>query len=472
MIPPMAEEELHSRLPLSAWVGEGLRAGFLLRPRIGAAQPAPAQLVALIVASSLLELVLGRFEVAGDARFELRGWLLSWWNAGAMLLLAWWALPLHGDAGRPHGVAAWFALWMTAIVPVNCLSQLVSIAQAQEFLPEWLSGNDWRGGAVYAFVWLWLIALTVRLTMHFGVGARVNAALTAALALLFALSAWQFPDRAWQDDTALVAADRKPLLEVSQATYETQQAIWRQATATLAPQRPGVVDLYGIVFSPYADDEVFLRESTMVTRLLEERFDGAGRVLHMANHSSTADSLPWATPLNLQRGIAAVAEKMDREHDVLFIYLTSHGANDFKLAASNPPLEVDTVSPGELRQALDNAGVRNRIIVVSACYSGGWVGPVADEHTLVMTAADGTHTSFGCGSGSELTFFGRALFDEQLRHTHSFEQAFAKAAPVIQQREQEAGKSDGFSNPQLAMGSEVRPVLRELEQRLDAAGAR
>ena len=111
------------------------------------------------------------------------------------------------------------------------------------------------------------------------------------------------------------------------------------------------------------------------------------------------------------------------------------------------------------------------MIAVSACYSGGWIGPLASDTTLVMTAADANHTSYGCGRLSELTFFGRALFDEQLRTTHSFEQAFAAAVPVIRQREIEAGKDDGFSNPQISVGEKIRPVLRELEQRLDAAQA-
>jgi hypothetical protein len=85
-----------------------------------------------------------------------------------------------------------------------------------------------------------------------------------------------------------------------------------------------------------------------------------------------------------------------------------------------------------------------------------------------MTAADATHTSYGCGSLSELTFFGRAMFDEQLRKTHSFEQAFARAVPLIQQREIDADKEDGFSNPQIRVGANIGPVLRALEQRLAA----
>jgi len=180
------------------------------------------------------------------------------------------------------------------------------------------------------------------------------------------------------------------------------------------------------------------------------------------------ESLPWATPLNLKRAIEAIAQRMDRDNDVLVIYLTSHGARDFQLAAAHPPLTVETVSPGELRVALDEAGIRNRVIAISACYSGGWVGPLASETTLVMTAADTDHTSYGCGRLSELTYFGRAVFDEQLRRTHSFEQAFAAALPVIRQREEEAGKPDGFSNPQISVGQGLRPLLKALESRLDA----
>ena len=88
-----------------------------------------------------------------------------------------------------------------------------------------------------------------------------------------------------------------------------------------------------------------------------------------------------------------------------------------------------------------------------------------------MTAADATHTSYGCGTRSELTFFGRAVFHEQLRQTHSFTDAFAKAVPVIAQREVEAGKEDGFSNPQIHVGAQIAPVLQALEQRLQTPQA-
>jgi hypothetical protein len=466
MMAPMAPDAV-PRLPLHLWVREGLRAGVLMRARIGAAQPRAIELIALVVTWSALDVVLDRLSIAGDARFDLHGLLLSWWNAGAIVLLAFALLPRRDEADAPRGVAAWFALWITAIVPVSVAAQLLSIAQVNDLVPEF--GPSWWPAAVQL---AWIVAVTARMAVEFGLRPVARASLAAGVVALMVLSAWQFPDRPWLVENDPAAQENKPHLTLSQDTFEIQQNVWKQAVARLAAQRAGVVDVYGIVFSPYADDEVFLRESSMVAKLLAERFDAAARVMHLANHADTAESLPWATPQNLERAIEAIGGKMDREHDVLFVYLTSHGAKDFKLAASNPPLDVDTVSPGELRQALDNAGIRNRVIVISACYSGGWVGPIADEHTLVMTAADATHTSFGCGSGSQLTFFGRAVFDEQLRQTHSLEQAFAAAVPVIRKREQEAGKDDGFSNPQMLVGEKIRPVLRELEQRLDAGASK
>ena len=120
------------------------------------------------------------------------------------------------------------------------------------------------------------------------------------------------------------------------------------------------------------------------------------------------------------------------------------------------------MAASQLRVMLDELGIRYRVIAVSACYSGGWIGPLQNEDTLIMTAADSEHTSYGCGSKSELTFFGRAVFDEQLRKTLSFEQAFNAAVPVIRQREIAEKKDDGFSNPQIFVGKNVRVILDDL----------
>lgn len=457
-------------LPLAGWLREGLRAGVLLRPRLAGEQPSPWQLTWIVVLALAVELVLGWFEVPDDPVFDLRGWLAPHWATGLLLLIMWWVLPREDEAdpARPNGLAAWLALWMVALLPSNAVSQLLAIAQAREQLPSLLAGSTWIAWTVYLLLLAWMVGIGLRLAASCGVSTVRQAALAAGLIGIIAITAWQFPDRPWHEDYANARGRERPRLELSQEIFETQQALWRAAVDGLAPQRPGVPDVYGLVYAPYAAQDVFLRESNMVAQVLASRFDAQGRVLQLVNNPATTSSLPWATPLNLRRAVAALGARMDRDNDVLVVYLSSHGASNHRLSSSHGPLHMADIGPGELRSALDEAGIRHRVIAISACYSGGWIAPLAGSDTLVMTAADATHTSYGCGARSELTFFGRAMFDEQLRKTHSFEQAFAAAVPLIRRREDEAGKPDGFSNPQISVGEGIKPLLRSLAQRLDA----
>jgi hypothetical protein len=292
---------------------------------------------------------------------------------------------------------------------------------------------------------------------------RVALTLLVYVVVVQMLSSWQLDTQVWQsiesyDDEEFVS------LELSQEVFESQQVLLRDSLQAIAPSMGSERQLYGVVYAPHSED-VFLRESAMVQQVLEERFGARGRVVRLLNNATSAAELPWATTANLERSLRALAAAMDTERDVLMVYLTSHGGADFKLAAENWPLKVEDLTADELRAMLDELGIRHRVIAVSACYSGGWIEPLRNEDTLIMTAADKDHTSYGCGSKSELTFFGRAMFDEQLRKTLSFEAAFNAAVPVIKQREIEAKKDDGFSNPQIFVGSNIRTVLDELARR-------
>jgi hypothetical protein len=385
-------------LRLDDWLRAGIRAAFFRRPATDASwQPTPAQLAALVAFAAVLQLGLARLEVDGPASFHLRGWLLPWWSAGASLLAAWWLLwRLPADPRRPAGVAAWLVLGLAASLPMLAANEGAAIARAHGALPALLETAAWAAWGLFLALAGWGIGVTVFLGRVFGMPPARLAALLAVTVVLQALHAWQFTDRPWSPDRS---RDPEPeRFSLSQDVFERQQAAWTAAVDRLAPQRPGVVDLYAIVFAPYAAEDVFLRESTMVGEVLAQRFDAAGRVLQLVNHRSTAATLPWATPQNLQRAVAAVADRMDRDEDVLVVYLTSHGGNDFRLAAWHWPLQVEALEARQLREALDAAGIRHRVVAVSACYSGGWVEPLASEGTLVMTAADATHTSYGAAA--------------------------------------------------------------------------
>ncbi len=467
-------------LPTLDWMKEGLRASFFLSPRVAGKSPAPWQIAVVSLLVFAIELAALRTEVSGAARFDLQAWLSGFWTLLVFIGLAWWVFPAarapdeafaqEKPAPLLAGVGACFVLWVTASLPNTLVYAAWTAATMQGWVTAKVFSSPWFYWSFYLVLTAWSVGVSAFLIVRYA-GRTWRAALfVLALAATTGVTVWQFEARTWERDYSAEAATEapKPKLRLSQQVFEEQQSLMQSAMAAIAPERPGVTDVYALVFAPYAPEDVFIRESSMVSSVLAGRFDAEGRVVHLLNHGTTSKTHLWATPLNLQRAVDALAQRMDRDNDVLVVYLTSHGARDFKLAASHWPLEVDPLSPIELRRALDQAGIRNRVIAVSACYSGGWIDVLAGDNSLVMTAADATHTSYGCGRLSELTFFGRALFDEQLRKIHSFEKAFAAAVPLIKQREIDAGKDDGFSNPQIKVGANIGPVLQALEQRLAA----
>ena len=473
--PPLPATETSATPPASGivrWIIEGLRSAVLLAPRVSGA-PTPWQLLLIAVTPNLLLHGIARLQIDGPAHLNGAATLSVLWAMIFTVWLGWWTL--SGKAHPEHSandgrLASWYALISWAGVPAALLMDGLAIAYTRGWLPKGLTTTSGFWTA-YGLLLACLLIAMVRLTARYAPSRLRLVLFVPGMVAILALGVWQAmqgQDRVWERDYSASSAPERPRLELTQELFETQQAVWQRAVAGIAERRAGgQANVFGLVFAPYASEDVFLRESTMVARLLEERFDAQGRVLHLVNHINTAQEKPWATPLNLKRAIEALARRMDREHDILVVYMTSHGARDFKLAAAHWPLSVDGLTPQTLREALDAAGVRHRVIAISACYSGGWIEPLAGSDSLVMTAADATHTSYGCGRLSELTFFGRALFDEQLRKTHSFEEAFAAAVPVIRQREIEAGKDDGFSNPQIRVGDAIRPLLTQLSQRLD-----
>jgi hypothetical protein len=448
------------------WVRQGLRAGTLRPVQHLPEGPYAWPMLLLVAATSALVTGLSRFEIEGPAWFDLRSWLFGLAPSALVIFGVWLVLSWQRDkTGHASPVAGWFLLFWIAMLPLSLVSGALTALESRGYVSWWSDGTA-SAWAIYAVLWIWCIVTTWRVSRAFARSTGVAVSLVAYVLVVQLYSSWYLDTQEWQPAGPYTAGDELPTFEISQETFEAQQALLQDALQGITPSTGGDRQAYGLIYAPY-DEDVFLRESAMVQQVLETRFGARGRVVRLVNNSSTKGSLPWATTLNLKRSLAALADAMDTERDVLVVYLTSHGGADFKLVAQHWPLEVKALTADELRGMLDDLGVRNRVVAVSACYSGGWIEPLQSDDTLIMTAADKDHTSYGCGSRSDMTYFGRAVFDEQLRRTLSFEEAFAAAVPVIKEREVEAKKEDGFSNPQIAVGSNIRRVLDELVEAAD-----
>ncbi len=228
-----------------------------------------------------------------------------------------------------------------------------------------------------------------------------------------------------------------------------------QAIASLAPQRPGHPDLYVLGFAGDGSESVFRNEVLYLRDLAAQRMDAAGRVLVLSNHPDEPPRrpLPRASVQNLQAALAGIGAVMDSEEDLLLLYFTTHGTEDHDLLLRRPGAEDALMDAAQVRRALDAAGIRHRVIAISACYSGGLMDELRGRDTLLLTAARSDRTSFGCGNDSVATFFGRAWLVDGLNATLDFREAFEMASAAIDARE--AAEELTPSLPQLARGDRI-----------------
>ena len=320
--------------------------------------------------------------------------------------------------------------------------------------------------ALYAWVasLAWVLLIHLRLATFLIPKAFLRATAVAVVAFLLQMAPFlvlDWPDL-WRTEQAeefdAMPVDPPGTLANPEAVMYAQMPLLERALSRLAPQRPGVVDLYAVAFGGDAGEDVFRNEVEYVLRLFAQRFGAGDRVLGLLNHPATASEHPLATATNLERSLRAVARRMDVEEDILFLYVTSHGSEDHWIYVNQPPLPLDHIDPKRLRRALDRSGIRWRVLVVSTCYSGGYVESLRGPTTLVMTASRADRASFGCGADSEITWFGKAYLAGALNRTTDFIEAFALAKRSISawEREEEFPASD----PQIAVGKEIAAKLQ------------
>jgi hypothetical protein len=247
--------------------------------------------------------------------------------------------------------------------------------------------------------------------------------------------------------------------------FHQQGQIIERDLAAIDAGRSGVAELYFVGFAPDGGQEVFLNEMRFVKGLFDERFGAAGRSIALASSETALDQLAIASTTNLARALGRVGKAMNADEDVLFLYITAHGDRAHRLSASQPPLELASLTPTALARMLQDSGIRYRVVVVSACYAGGFIEPLRDDNTIVITAAAQDRASFGCEEGRDFTYFGEAYFRDALAKTRSFTEAFEIARKIVAQREQ-AEKLEP-SLPQMWVGPAIAARLKDLGEQPD-----
>jgi hypothetical protein len=213
----------------------------------------------------------------------------------------------------------------------------------------------------------------------------------------------------------------------------------------------------------YAQPALLMKEVAYVRRLFDESFDTSGRSISLVNNVQTVSRVPLANASNLRLMLKNVASRMDSDEDVLFLFLTSHGSEDAVLSVNFWPIDPNDLTDDDLHAILAESGIKWRILVISACYSGSFIERLKDDHTLIITAAHANNTSFGCSNDRDLTYFGEHYFSRELAKGGSFVDAFYRAKETL--RERELAENVAPSDPQIFIGAEMERKLEDLDRR-------
>lgn len=351
-----------------------------------------------------------------------------------------------------------------SIVPVIWLGTicLLAIAKEQTYFDQFQS--NW---AVFIIYSLWYLVVSARLFKRFFylrlpltlVYTTLYAAINFAPLFLLPTEPLWYTRQADNDQI-----ESTTNVDV-ESVYYSQSKLLENLSDDLVEGKQGQTDLFFIGFAGDADEDVFMNEALAAQNIVKKYFDAYGRSMTLINNNETLENVPLANGHNLKYSISKAAELMNKEEDILLLFLTSHGSEDHYLSANLPPFKLNNINASNIKQALDDAGIKWRIIIISACYSGGFIEPLAGPSTLLITAASADRNSFGCGHDGKYTYFGDAYFEKGLKQTKSFVKAFDQALKIISTKE----KEDGFkkSDPQISVGTEIKNKLIDFEKELE-----
>lgn len=276
----------------------------------------------------------------------------------------------------------------------------------------------------------------------------------------FALLANQYwPDSGSSED-APPDIDAEKLWTMQPALVD--KALAATATSGTSPKA------YVLTIGAGGSQQIFGREARFARGVLGSAFGAGQRSIVLANDVKSLYQVPLASNSNLEPVLAGIGRKMDRSRDVAVIYLTSHGGADAELMTDLPDYsDLQPIGARRLANELASAGIKRRVIIVSACHAGSWIKPLATDDTIVIAAARADRSSFGCSDDRELTYFGEALLKGPLAKGASLADSFDATRRTVAAWEGPVGR---HSEPQAFVGKNMASVWKAPSLRAAAAG--
>ena len=392
-------------------------------------------------------------------------WLaIDWWqrqpdpefSVDGIPLLAWYALAILALAGLLRWTARPRPAWgpMLVLTLGAALVPLVLVGAVAFYLEQpWL----WWAGVACVYLCVFFMRGLHAFT---GRPQRFSALIGVLFAAAFVWSSDAsdaIPD-IWnpRDGTGSGWVAQDVLAEREAALFEQADRI-DAALESVHRDGAAAAQSFFMGFAGVGDQKVFAQEIGLASRVLGERFNIGDRHLALINDQRDLERAPLASVTALNYALQGLAERMNTETDVLFLSISSHGSEEPSISVANSGFPLTSLTAEDLAEALRQSGIRWRVILISACYAGGFIDALSDPKTIVITAAAKDRTSFGCSNDSDLTYFGEAFYRDALPGAKSLRDAFEAAKTAIAGREHREHETP--SNPQAYFGAELEAKL-------------
>jgi hypothetical protein len=453
--------------PMDGGIGQHLKHNLLLGLRACVFLPLPVrgphvtwnQLVILLALNLLLQLGWDLIQTGRAGELALNAAPGAFFILPVLFICAWaLAALLERTDQTLLLLITFFAIALPIDLSTLLLTRLLDRPLINRIIPNW--------GALSAYFLLFWFALAAGVACIRLLQAKTRRLVVLLLAIFCIVGPLSqvVSDRSFWIRPFEETATSQPSIGAldTEDIFYLQAKLLDQALASIKPSDPSKTNLYYIGLAGFAGQDVFMKEVEYVQKLFRQRFNTAERSLVLINNAQTANRIPIASSTSLRAALQHISGIMNRKKDILFLYLSSHGSKDFKFILEFGNMRFNDLDPQVLRQMLDEAGIQRRVIVISACYSGGFINALKNENTLIISAAAPEKTSFGCSNDADFTYFGRAYFQEALQQTDSFIDAFALAKRAIAIRE----KKDGFesSEPGMFVGAKIAKALEEVAE--------
>ena len=406
---------------------------------------------AMLVGTSLVAWLVGGLVRNGlPGEFNVGALVMGLGQLPLVLLACLLAASLLGDVA----LLLVFAVLITSTDPVF---ELVSIVLSRASSLESVADYGSLINEAYA-AWGAIVLLRAQ---HVAAGWRGLRSIGAALLFLGLLAVFLFWFPRADLWTPLAEPSEEPAGLMREQVFHLQGGLLEDQIAELEPERPGLADLYFLGLATDASQDGYVNELGALRGVLEQRFDTADRTLVLANHAATLTQLPIASATNLAGALGELGDVINPEEDVVMLFLAGRATPTLELEFSMPPLVLDPINPTVLARLLADSGIKWRIIVVSACYSGGFIEPLRDDNSLIITSAATGEGGESCQAGAEASGFGRQ-FVQALGRTRSLTEAYSMTSGAL------SGKPGGDSGPQMHLGAAMKQKLEGLQRRLES----